>query len=291
MPRARASILRSPAAQAQRLPVDDIWFGYARLHLQSGDRDAARDACERAIAVAPNALAPLRLLASLALDAGDPIAAQAWCRRALVHHARDPGLLHLLGCALKDAGATAAAYRVLTDCAAIVGDDARVLTTLGAVCLDAGKPVEARTHLERALALGGGDARTYDNLGIACWESGNQDAALAAFERAVAADPTLTPALANLVRTRRYLCEWDGLDAIEAKLTATLETPGADPRWSPYVALSCALTPAQQLAVARRWSTRHAARSRCAAICEAARASGCASATCRATFASTRRVG
>ena len=172
-----------------------------------------------------------------------------------VHHARDPGLLLLLGSALKDAGAAAAAYRVLTDCAAIAGDDARVLTTLGAVCLDAGKPAEARTHLERALALGGGDARTYDNLGIACRESGNQDAALAAFERAVAADPALTPVLANLVHTRRYLCEWDGLDAIEAKLTATLDTPGSDPRWSPYVALSCALTPAQQLAVARRWSS------------------------------------
>jgi len=51
------------------------------------------------------------------------------------------------------------------------------------------------------------------------------------------------------------VCEWDGLDAIEAKLTATLDTPGADPRFSPYVALSCSLTPAQQLAVARRWSS------------------------------------
>src|SRR6185369_11162385 len=93
-----------------------------------------------------------------------------------------------------------------------------------------------------------------DNLGIACWESGDQAAALAAFERAVAADPTFTPALANLVHTRRYLCEWDGLDAIEAKLVATLDAPNADPRWSPYVALACALTPAQELEVARRWS-------------------------------------
>jgi protein O-GlcNAc transferase len=122
------------------------------------------------------------------------------------------------------------------------------------VCLDAGKPKEARRHLERALALGGVDARACDNLGIACWESGDQAAALAAFERAVAADPTFTPALANLVHTRRYLCEWDGLDAIEAKLVATLDAPNADPRWSPYVALACALTPAQELEVARRWS-------------------------------------
>ncbi|HVN36477.1 MAG TPA: tetratricopeptide repeat protein, partial [Casimicrobiaceae bacterium] len=241
-------------AQAQRLAAEDIWFGYARLALRSGDRRAARDACERALANAPNALAPLRLVASLALDDGDFVAAQALCRRALVHHPGEPGLLHLLGRALKAAGATAAAYRVLSDCAASTPDDAGVLTTLGAVCLDAGKPVEARTHLERALAIGGTDARTCDNLGIACWESGDEDAALAAFEQAVAADPTLTPALANLVHTRRYLCGWDGLDAIEAMLVATLDARDADPRWSPYIALSSPLSPAQELAVARRWS-------------------------------------
>jgi tetratricopeptide (TPR) repeat protein len=242
------------AAEAQSLPVEDIWFGYARLHLRSGDRRGAREACERAIAVAPNALAPLRLLGSLALDDGDFAAAQAWCRRALTHHPGEPGLLHLLGRVFKGAGATAAAYRVLTECAAITPGDAGVLTTLGAVCLDAGKVREARTHLERALTINGVDARTCDNLGIACWQSGDQDAALTAFEQAVAADPALTPALANLVHTRRYLCEWDGLDATEAKLIATLEEPDADPRWSPHLALSSSVTPAQQLAIARRWS-------------------------------------
>ena len=242
------------AAEVQGLPLEDIWFGYACLHLRSGDRGGARKACERAISVAANALAPLRLLASLALDDGEFVAAQAWCLRALAHHPGEPALLHLLGRALKGAGAPAAAYRVLTGCAEITPDDAGVLNTLGAVCLDAGKPDEARTHLERALAIGGADARTCDNLGIACWEIGDEDAALAAFEQAVVADSTFTPALANLVHTCRYLCEWDGLDAIEAKLIATLEIPDADPRWSPYVALSCSLTPAQELAVARRWS-------------------------------------
>jgi predicted O-linked N-acetylglucosamine transferase (SPINDLY family) len=252
---ARARLDQALAAAAvQRLPVEDIWFGYARLDLRAGDRRGAREACERAIAAAPNALAPLRLLGSLALDDGEFVAAQAWCRRALVHHPGEPGLLHLLGRALKAAGAAAAAYRVLTDCAAITPDDADVLTTLGAGCIDVGKAAEARTHLERAVAIGGVDARTCDNLGIACWEIGDQDAALAAFEQAVAADPALTPALANLVHTRRYLCEWDGLDAIEAKLLATLEMPDADPRWSPHLALSSSVTSAQQLAIARRWS-------------------------------------
>ncbi len=143
---------------------------------------------------------------------------------------------------------------MLTESAAIGGDDAEVLTTLGAVCLDAGKAGEAREHLERAIALGADNARVWDNLGLAYREGGDQERARDAFEKAVAADPGLTPALANLFLTRRYLCEWDGLDAIERRLIATLDAPGADPRWSPHIALNCSLTPAQELAVARRWS-------------------------------------
>src|SRR5262249_61745210 len=89
------------AAEAQRLPVEDIWFGYARLELRSGGRRSAREACERAIAVAPNALAPLRLLGSLALDDGDFIASQAWSRRAPLHHPGETPLLQLRGPARK----------------------------------------------------------------------------------------------------------------------------------------------------------------------------------------------
>ncbi|MEO8303858.1 MAG: tetratricopeptide repeat protein [Betaproteobacteria bacterium] len=242
------------AAQAQHLPAEDIWFARARLSFKSGDRRAATDACERAVELAPDALAPLRLLASLALDAGDPVAAQAWCRRALVRHPRDVGVLHVLGQALKATWAIPAAYRVLTECAAIAPDDPGVLTTLGAVCLDAGNADEARRHLERAIAVGGENARACDNLGIAYRECGDYERAIEAFEKAVAADPALTPALANLVHTRRYQWAWDGLDALEQRLIATLDAPAADPRWSPYIALSCDLTPAQELDVARRWS-------------------------------------
>ncbi len=93
-------------AAAQQLRAEDIWFGYARLHLASGDREAARRACERALECAPDALAPLRLLAWLALDAGDPARACTLCRRALERHPRDAGTLHVLGQALKVAGAT-----------------------------------------------------------------------------------------------------------------------------------------------------------------------------------------
>src|SRR5262249_27898979 len=78
---------------------------------------------------------------------------------------------------------------------------------------------------------------------------------LAAFERAVAADSTLTPALANLVYLRYTLCEWEGVEASEQRLVATLDDPASDPRWSPWIALSMPISPALQLAVARRWAS------------------------------------
>jgi protein O-GlcNAc transferase len=241
-------------AATQQLPAADIWFAYARLHLKQGDRNAAREACERALEIAPDALGPLRLLAWLMLQEGDPRSAQALCRRALQREPRDVESLHLLGKALKAMGAFAAARSVLIDCASIAGDDPEVLTTLGAVCLDAGDAAEARERLEQAIAAGAQSAGVWDNLGLAYRTRGDHEGALSAFERAVAADPELTPALANLVHARRYLCEWDGLAKHEQRLIATLDVPGSDPRWSPHIALNCSLTPAQELAVARRWS-------------------------------------
>jgi len=251
--RARLDAARA-AAQTQGLPAEEIWFAFARLHLKGGDRTGARQACERALDLAPEALAPLRLLAWLMLEAGDPGSAHALCRRALERHPRDTESLHLLGKSLKAMGDSAGARAVMVDCATIGGDDPEVLTTLGAVCIDTGDAVAASEHLERAIALGARSAGVWDNLGVAYRTRGDHERALQAFERADAADPGLTPALANLVHARRCLCEWDGIDAYEQRLIATLDTPGADPRWSPHIALNCALTPTQELVVARRWS-------------------------------------
>jgi len=58
------------------------------------------------------------------------------------------------------------------------------------------------------------------------------------FEQALAADSSLTPALANLVNARYTLCEWDGLEAYEQRLIATLDDPASDPRLPPWIALS-----------------------------------------------------
>jgi predicted O-linked N-acetylglucosamine transferase (SPINDLY family) len=208
------------AAQAQSLPAPEIWRALARAHLARGDPDQA----------------------------------QVVCRRGLEQHPRDASLLRLLGDALKACGAAAEACKLLAESAALAPDDPGVRIDLGGALLDAGRPAEARKHLERAIALGAPGGEVWDNLGLACRMLKDDEAALHAFEQAVRVEPALTPARANLVHTRQYLCNWDDLDASERELTATLDDPASDPRWSPFVALAMPLSEAQQLAVARRWS-------------------------------------
>ena len=164
------------------------------------------------------------------------------------------GHAHALARRLKTAGSVAAAHAALRECVALSPDDPALRVTLGAVLLDANRGADARRELERAIALEARGAEVWDNLGIACRMEGDDEQALAAFEHSAAIDPALTPALANLVNVRYTLCEWDGLEVHERRLIATLDAPDSDPRWPPWIALSMPTSPAQQLAIARRWA-------------------------------------
>ena len=161
---------------------------------------------------------------------------------------------HSIAKRFKSTGAARDARKLLEQCVALAPENASLRVSLGAACLDDYRPAPAREQLERAVEHGAQSAEVWDNLGIAQRLLGQLEQALASFERAAAADPSLTPALANVVDTRYALCEWDGLEEREQRLIATLDEPGSDPRWSPWIALSMPLEPAQQLAVARRWA-------------------------------------
>jgi protein O-GlcNAc transferase len=165
------------------------------------------------------------------------------------------GQVHAIAAQLKAAGAAPAARELLEQAVALDPDAAVLRVSLGAALLDEGRAKAARSHLQRALALGADGAEVWDNLGLAERRLGEDEQALLAFERAVVAATALTPALANRVYARYTLCEWDGLEACEQQLVATLDDAQSDPRWSPWIALAMPTTPAQQLAVARRWAT------------------------------------
>jgi protein O-GlcNAc transferase len=287
--RARAGLEQAlAAARQQALPIDEICVVLGRLELAHGDRASAAAAVEAALAAYPEGSAPSPQLGDLALDAGALLLAercyraaqaanpgdteaalgltqaltgqrrfdeaQRVARQALASAPDEARLLHALGNALKASGAAAEACAVLAECALRAPDDANVHISLGGACLDAGAASKARENLERAIALGATGGAVWDNLGLAYRMLRDDAAALHAFERALEVDPALTPARANLVHTRHFLCAWDGLEDCERQLVLTLDDPASDARWSPFVALAMPLSPEQQLAVARRWS-------------------------------------
>jgi protein O-GlcNAc transferase len=263
-----------------QLTVQDA-FALAARH-QAAGRDAdARAIYEQILAALPEHPGALLRLGEMELAAGRHGAAlerltralaaaraqalpaeQIWLALATTHFARGEregaraAIEHVHGAAkkLKATGATAAARNLLERCVALEPDNAELHLTLGAVCLDDRDASGAKQQLERATALGVRGGAVWDNFGLAHRLLGNDEEALLAFERAVEVEPSLTPALANLVNIRYTLCEWDELEKHEQRLMATLEDSQSDPRWPPWIALSMPTSSAQQLAVARRWA-------------------------------------
>ncbi|MGH8802610.1 MAG: tetratricopeptide repeat protein, partial [Casimicrobiaceae bacterium] len=211
-------------------------------------------ALEAPLAAAPPSRGALAAAAWVAIRAHDWPRAVHCCEAALARAPRDPTLLTLLGDAQVGAGDVGSARRAYD--AALEADPARrdARVGLGVALLETGLPERAGHEFEIALAQGAPTAGLLANLGTSWQKRGDYVRAEEALARAVDRDPGLVPALADLVHCRHYLCAWDGLATLEARLAATLDDPRADARLSPFVALALPFTPAQQLAVARRWS-------------------------------------
>ncbi len=230
------------------------WVGLAQALAGRRRFDEATSALGRAMALAPSDRGTLTAAAWIALEMKDWNGAEAHCRAGLAVAPGDATLLGLLGRALKSRGAYSAARRAFEDAVAADPDDVPARLGLSAVLLDLGAADAARECLEPLLAKGAANAEVFANLGLAWLAREDYEKAAQMFARAVDAKPGFTPALASLVSARQYLCDWEGLDELVSRLTATLDEPDADRRLSPFVALALPVSSAQQLAVARRWS-------------------------------------
>lgn len=116
-----------------------------------------------------------------------------------------------------------------------------------------GDPAGAETSFRRALALAPADATALTNLAAVLTDGGNFEAAEPLLAAAVAAAPQDGHALSMLAHTRQHLCAWDDLDALHARVCASLASPaGGTP--NPFHLLAMPSTPALQQAAARRWA-------------------------------------
>ncbi len=245
---------RFRAALAEAAERAGPWIGLAQALAGRRRFNEATSALSRAMALAPSDRGALTAAAWIALEMKDWNGAEAHCRAGLAVTPGDATLLGLLGRALKSRGAYATARRAFEDAVAADPDDVSGRLGLSAVLLDIGNADAARACLEPLLAKGAATAEVFANLGLAWLAREDYEKAAGMFARAVDAKPGFTPALANLVSTLQYLCDWEGLDELVSRLTATLDDPHADQRLSPFVALALPVSSAQQLVVAQRWS-------------------------------------
>ncbi len=160
----------------------------ARLY-RAGDRDGARDLCERLVAAEPGNADALNLRGLIDHRAGAHAAAADWISRALEIEPENAVFHFNLGETLrareKVDEATAAYYRALGFDPTLAG----AYTNLGLLCLERRRLPEAADVLRRATAYMPTDGAAYARLGVAQAERGELDEALTAFARAIRFEP------------------------------------------------------------------------------------------------------
>jgi tetratricopeptide (TPR) repeat protein len=206
--------------------------------------------------LAPEEADAWRVEAEVLLGAGNAAASVAAARSGLARHPRYPGLLHALGNACKSLGAAVDARKVLSLAVELAPESAAIHASLSGACLDLGFGREAREHALQALALGADDAEVWDNLGLAHVRTEDHPAAALAFAEAVARKPSLTPALANLFLAQRSLADWTAASLSARRLLQAVQSPSADLRCPPSIALLTEASMPLQLRITRGWSAR-----------------------------------
>ncbi|MCB9758825.1 MAG: tetratricopeptide repeat protein [Alphaproteobacteria bacterium] len=157
-----------PPAVAQlvaRLPEgvpEEAWdhFKLAQVYLRErGDDAKAREEVERALALAPDYVDALNLLASLELRAGDHAAAQRTYQRSLEVEPDQPLVVLAVGEALREAGAMEAAEQRFREAADLGAEDAWF--ALARLADQEGRWMDARALLDQYFARASG-GRVHD---------------------------------------------------------------------------------------------------------------------------------
>ncbi|QBB71598.1 tetratricopeptide repeat protein [Pseudolysobacter antarcticus] len=266
--------------------VAELWRLSAIAALQLGDYDAADAMLENALELAPNLIEAWCNRASLQAMRGDIAAAESTLQHALIlapghvaalnnrgrlRHARSDyaGAAQDFSAALRSQPDyangwlnLAAAQQALQDFSAAENSARRALVlapnwpdawfVLGTALAKQQRGGDAIAAYRTTLAHAPRHAQAAYNLALELEEKGDWFAAARACEHALDAAPDAYAALAELVFLKRRLCEWDGLDALSARLLEAVDR--GEEGITPFSFLAEAATPAQQLKCARRFA-------------------------------------
>jgi predicted O-linked N-acetylglucosamine transferase (SPINDLY family) len=245
------------AALARALELDpgnnDARFQLGNLHREQrrfAEAIAAYEATMARGAAHPGVLNNLGLARE---GAGEPEQALEAYRAAL---ALEPGhrqslgnLVHLL-CRLRRYAEAAPLCETYVE--RFRNADATLWVDRGICAHHAGDFATAEKSFEQARSLAPDDALILTNLGSLFIDMADFDRAEAVLARAVALDPESLYAASLLALSRVHLCAWAGLDALQQNIRRRLEAGRDDA--NAFAVLALPLSPAMQLAVARRWA-------------------------------------
>ena len=122
----------------------------------------------------------------------------------------------------------------------------------GTLLLNSGRQPEAVDAFAAAVAADPANVPALFSLAIAHENADDVAEALVWYRKALALDPDLVPARAQVHHMRRYVCDWEGLEADEAELIARLWT--TTDRIAPFVVVSLSSGHDLQLRMARLWT-------------------------------------
>ncbi len=196
--------------------------GLGNARRAAGDLVGSRDAYLAATQVAPNHLGAWLNLAAAELALHRPSIAEQIARSILAQMAH-PQALMLLGQAL----------------------------------IAQQRPAEAVKAFQEAQRLDPRDARFPYQLGVLADDDKRHEDAALSHAQAFALDPRMNEALAQLVFTRRQLCDWRDLDALSARLRHAVSQDAAG--ITPFGFLAEPASAAEQLRCARTFAEHLAA--------------------------------
>lgn len=215
--RARLAALDEQPAEAiealQQAQVHDpdsieVRVALAEELARAGKVPAAEEELKRAIARAPLAAEPLKLLGRLALIAGTPARAVAPLGRALQLAPADALAVMLLGQSHLELGHEDAAVQVMERWALAAPTEHEPLKWLGAALAERGQVKRAERLFKQARSRAPLDAELLTSLAKLLADQGRLIEAAAEYERAIAADPDQPETLlaaAEVALSRREL--------------------------------------------------------------------------------------
>jgi protein O-GlcNAc transferase len=223
-----------------------------------GRHEAATAHLKRAVVLEPRHADAHNNLGGALMALGRSEQAIASFEAALRLRPGDADVHHNLGQALAKLKAYEPAIASFQRAIELRRDHAGANNGLGVVLAAIGRHEAAAASFERALALRPEDVEARLNLANVLKTLKRYDAALAACRAALARRPDDTTALTLAAALQRHVCDWQGLDAIDARLIDQVRARrGAV---LPFVFLTLTDDPQAQLACARQyWQHRQGA--------------------------------